>query len=211
MACAVDSLPDDLETLKSLVIAGRIKAEKAESEAAHAIAEAARLVANAASAQALIAHQKLVIEKLRRELYGSRSERSHKLLDQMELELEEMEASAREDELAAERAAKSAGQTFIPAHIRSHPVRKPFPEHLPRERVIVSAPTECPCCGSSKLTKIGEDITETLEVIPRQWKVIHGAREVHLPGVREDQPAAGAIPRNLPWPGGTEPFGDGPP
>jgi len=100
MAGAVDSLPDDVETLKALVLAAQIKLEKAE-------AEAARVAADAASAQALIAHQKLVIEKLRRELYGSRSERGRKLLDQLELELEDMEASARQDELAAERAAKS--------------------------------------------------------------------------------------------------------
>jgi transposase len=72
---------------------------------------------------------------------------------------------------------KSAGTTFVPAHTRRHPSRKPFPEHLPRERVIVPGPTECPCCGSARLAKIGEDITETLEVIPRQWKVIQYVRE----------------------------------
>ena len=130
------------------------------------------------SAEALIAHQKLVIEKLRRELYGSRSEHTRKLLDQMELELEEMEASAREDEIAAEMAANAHGAaTPIPAHTRRKPVRKPFPEHLPRERVIVPGPTACACCGSTKLAKLGEDITETLEVIPRQWKVIQHVRE----------------------------------
>ena len=184
MAGAVDSLPDDMETLKALVIAARIDGANAEKTAAAACiraemaeAEVARAVADAASAQALIAHQKLLIEKLKRELYGSRSERGRELLDQLELELEEMEASAREDELAAERVAKSAGTTFVPAHTRRKPVRKPFPEHLPRERVIVPGPTECPCCGSTKLAKIGEDITETLEVIPRQWKVIQYVRE----------------------------------
>jgi transposase len=173
-----------METLKALVIAARIDGANAEKTAAAACiraemaeAEVARAVADAASAQALIAHQKLLIEKLKRELYGSRSERGRKLLDQLELELEEMEASAREDELAAERVAKSAGTTFVPAHTRRKPVRKPFPEHLPRERVIVPGPTECPCCGSTKLAKIGEDITETLEVIPRQWKVIQYVRE----------------------------------
>jgi transposase len=167
MVIPLDSaLPDDVETLKALVIAARIEA-----------AEAARAVADTASLHALIAHQKLVIEKLRRELYGSRSERGHKLLDQLELELEDMEASAREDELAAERLSKAAGTSFVPAHTRRHPVRKPFPENLPRERVIVPGPTGCPCCGSARLAKIGEDITETLEVIPRQWKVIQHVRE----------------------------------
>jgi transposase len=50
-------------------------------------------------------------------------------------------------------------------------VRAPLPAHLPRERVVIPAPAVCPCC-QGKLVKLGEDITETLEVIPRQWKVI---------------------------------------
>ena len=156
-------LPDDVETLKALLIAAQ--------------AEATRAAALASATEALIAHQKLVIEKLKRELHGSRSERSKKLIDQMELELEEMEASARQDELAAEIAAKRANTTFVPGYRRAKPVRKPFPEHLPRERVVVPAPTTCTCCGSDKLVKLGEDMTETLEVIPRQWKVIQTVRE----------------------------------
>lgn len=60
---------------------------------------------------------------------------------------------------------------------RDRPTRRAFPDHLPRERVVVPAPTSCPCCGSDKLSKLGEDITETLEVIPRQWKVIQTVRE----------------------------------
>jgi transposase len=42
---------------------------------------------------------------------------------------------------------------------------------------VVPAPTSCPCCGSLKLSKLGEDITETLEVMPRSWKVIQTVRE----------------------------------
>ena len=171
MASVNDSLPDDIATLKA-ALAGE-RAARLDAEA-----KAARATANMSSAEALIAHQKLVIEKLRRELYGSRSEHTRKLLDQMELELEEMEASAREDEIAAEMAANAHGTaTPIPAHTRRKPVRKPFPEHLPRERVIVPGPTACACCGSTKLAKLGEDITETLEVIPRLWKVIQHVRE----------------------------------
>ncbi len=55
--------------------------------------------------------------------------------------------------------------------------RQPFPEHLPRDRVVEPGPTVCLCCGSARLRKLGEDITETLEVIPRQWKVIQHVRE----------------------------------
>ena len=85
-------------------------------------------------------------------------------------QLEDLETAATEDELASE---KAAAQTqSVPAFARKRPARKPFPEHLPRERVVIPAPSCCPCCGSAKLSKLGEDITETLEVIPRRWKVI---------------------------------------
>jgi hypothetical protein len=123
----------------------------------------------------LIAHPKLAIEKLRRELCGTRSERTARLLDQMELQLEVLEAAATEDELAAEKAARRT-QT-IRSFERKRPSRKPFPDHLPRESVVIAAPENCPCCGSAKLSKLGEDITETIEVIPRQWKVIQTVRE----------------------------------
>ena len=124
--------------------------------------------------RALIAHLNLEIEKLRRTIYGPRSERTARLLDQLELQLEEAEAGAAEDELAAEHTKPS---TTVGSFARKRPARKPFPDHLPRERVVIPAPQSCPCCGSAKLSKLGEDITETLEVVPRQWKVIQTVRE----------------------------------
>ncbi len=138
---------------------------------------AARLAAEAdrSSGAALIAHLRLEIEKLRRALYGSRSERKARLLEQMELQLEDLEATASEDELAAERAA--ARTQTVKSFERKRPSRQVFPAHLPRQRVVIAAPASCPCCGSRKLSKLGEDITETLEVIPRQWKVIQTVRE----------------------------------
>ena len=65
---ADDSLPDDVETLKRLVRAGE--------------ADLARARAEASSAAALIAHLRLTIEKMRREIYGPRSERKVRLLEQ---------------------------------------------------------------------------------------------------------------------------------
>lgn len=55
-------------------------------------------------------------------------------------------------------------------------MRAPFPAHLPHERVVIQAPTACPCCGG-RLPKLGETVTETLGVVPRQWKVIQTVRE----------------------------------
>jgi transposase len=162
------ALPDDIEALKAALLAAVARADAAQTEAAVARAEQS-------DAHALIVHLKLQIEKLKREIYGQRSERSARLLDQMELQLEELEATATEDELAAEKAA--AKTTNVAAFSRKRSSRKPFPEHLPRERVIVPGPTVCACCGGARLSKLGEDVTETLEVIPRQWKVIQHVRE----------------------------------
>ena len=93
----------------------------------------------------------------------------------MELRLEDLEAAATEDDLAAENAA--ARTQTVQSFQRKRPSRKPFPDHLPRERVVIAAPDSCPCCGSAKLSRLGEDITETLEVIPGQWKVMQTVRE----------------------------------
>jgi transposase len=163
-----DMIPDDIDALKAALIA-----ERTERIAAQAVAAAVQ--AKLSEDQDLIAHLKLQIEKLRRAIYGQRSERSMRLLDQMELQLEELEATATEDELLAEMA--TAKTTSVAAFTRKRPVRKPFPEHLPRERVIVPGPTSCTCCGGARLSKLGEDVTETLEVIPRRWKVMQHVRE----------------------------------
>ena len=161
------------------IAALRAALAEAEMRAAAAEAEAARVTAAASNAEAMVAHLKLEIEKLRRALYGRRSERKARLLDQLELQLEDLEATASEDELAAEQAAArtTPGTIGIKAFQRKKPSRKPFPAHLPRERVVIPAPETCPCCGSDRLCKLGEDVTETLEVIPRQWKVIQTVRE----------------------------------
>ena len=155
------SLPADLAAAHAMILSERAK--RIEAEAA------------ATGTQAFIAHLKLMIEKLKRELYGQRSERTTRLIDQMEMQLEELEANATEDEAAAEAAARLASLP-APSPRRKH-ARKPFPQHLLRERVVVPAQTSCPCCGSMKLSKLGEDVTETLEVVPRSWKVIQTVRE----------------------------------
>ena len=168
MTSAFETLPSDLTAAHAMILAER--AARVEAEAVAARAQAVN-----ASTEALIAHLKLEIEKLRRALYSSRSERKARLLAQMELQLEDLEAAATEDELAAEKA--TARTQTVKSFERKRPSRKPFPDHLPRERVVIAAPASCPCCGSTKLSKLGEDITETLEVIPRQWKVIQTVRE----------------------------------
>jgi transposase len=126
---AMDRLPDDIETLRAIAVAALARADIAEAEAARAVAEVSALEAQLLAAR-------LEAEKLRRDLYGQRSERAVRLLDQFELAFEEAEATASEDELAAELAA--AKTTTVQAFTRARPSRKPFPEHLPRERIVSS-------------------------------------------------------------------------
>jgi transposase len=168
MATTRHDLPEDIDALRAALIAERARAARVEAELAIAKAKAS-------DDAAVIAHQRLQIQKLSRELYGHRSERTVRLLDQMELTFEELESSASEDEIAAEHAV--AKTTNVVAFTRKRPARQPFPEHLPRERLVEPSPTICQCCGSARLRKLGEDVTETLEVIPRQWKVIQHVRE----------------------------------
>ncbi|QNT68076.1 IS66 family transposase [Defluviicoccus vanus] len=167
MTPSPDILPDDLEALKAALLAERSARLEAE--------------ARASGAEAMVAHLKLMIAKLKRERFGPSSEHRRRLLDQLELQLEELEATAAEDACAAEAAAAAVAkprrdESVVPGTGRRRPVRAPLPAHLPRERVVIPAPSVCPCC-QGKLVKLGEDVTETLEVIPRQWKVIQTVRE----------------------------------
>ena len=159
----------ELAKLRAALAAAEARADVAESELAQT-----RAVVSCS--EAMIQELKLEIAKLRRDKYGISSERRARLIDQLELQLEELEAAATEDALAAEQATDKA-TTTVRAFTRRPPVRKPFPEQLPRERVVVEAPAACTCCGSDRIVKMGEDVTETLEVIPRQWKVIQTVRE----------------------------------
>src|SRR5580704_2612296 len=168
MDAARDALPDDIDALKAALLVERAKGLEVTAELAVARAKASEDVA-------LIAQQKLRIAMLERQVYGQRSERSARLIDQLALTFEELEASATEDELAAE--ASVAKTTTVAGFTRKRPERNTFPDHLPRERVVIDPPTTCECCGGTRLRKLGEDVTRTLESQPRQWKVIETVRE----------------------------------
>jgi transposase len=168
MAPASEALPDDIAALKAALVAERARSLEVAAELAVARAKASEDMA-------LIAAQKLQIAKLERQVYGQRSERSARLIEQLALEFEELAAGATEDELAAEQAA--ATTTTVRTSTRRRAERDTFPDHLPRERVVIDPPTACACCGGNRLHKLGEDVTRTLETTPRRWKVIETVRE----------------------------------
>lgn len=116
-----------------------------------------------------IEHLKLMVEKLRHRIFGSKSEKLVLQLEQFELELEDSETTQAEVEAAVER----VSPTQAP---KARPDRKSLPEHLPREVVTYTPSCEgCPNCGSA-LRQFGEDISEQLEYIPESFKVIRHVR-----------------------------------
>jgi transposase len=165
-----DSLPTDLASAHALIIAQRqaLSAAKMRATAAESEAQYRAL---------LIEKLKFTIRKLRHERFGQSSEHGA-LLDQLELQLADLEADAAQAEAAAQMAAAATSEKITVASVeRRRPARRPLPEHLPREGIVYPAPSACPCCGGTTLRKIGEDVTETLELVPRQWKVIQHVRE----------------------------------
>src|SRR2546423_9926295 len=109
MAETADALPDDTAMLKASLVETR-----------------AKLV----GAHALIEHLQLVIAKMKREMFGPRSERSQRLIDQLELQLEELVAAAGEDETKAE-----AARVHVQGFTRRQATRRHFPADLPRLRI----------------------------------------------------------------------------
>ena len=167
MTLAVDSLPTDLAAAHAMIIAKHEALLAAEARASAAESEAEHRAL-------LIEKLKYTIAKLRREKFGQSSERGA-ILEQLELALAELQEDAAQAEATAEIAAAEA-KVAVRSFERRRPARRPLPEHLPRERVVYPAPAACPCCGGF-LHKIGEDVTEMLELVPRQWKVIQHVRE----------------------------------
>lgn len=145
-------LPTDLAAAHAMILAER----------------AARLASEIA-----VERLKLEVARLRRERFGTSSERSARI-DQLELVLEDLEETLAETQAqaAAEPEALSGA-----ASSRRKPARRPLPEHLPRERVVHPGPTACACCGGARFRHLGEDVTETLERIPARWVVIQHVRE----------------------------------
>ena len=159
--------PSEIDVLRAALAAAEARASAAEDELTQA-----RAVVSASDA--MIQHLRLQIAKLRREQFGHSAERQTRLIEQLEMQLEDLETDLGQDRAKTDAA---VAKTTVAAFERRRPARKPFPEHLPRERVVIEAPTSCTCCGSARIVKMGEDITDTLEVIPRQWKVIQTVRE----------------------------------
>ena len=171
MLLSIASLPSDFAALQAF--ASALQADYNTLKSEHSSQIAAR--------DAEIYAQALHIEKLkaqlmllRRNRFGNSSEKLDRDIEQLELligDLEEGQAEAGERMEAAKPAASAT-----PGQEKSQPVRRPLPDHLPRERVEHAAACTCPSCGSTRLSRIGTDERELLEYIPSHFKVIVHAR-----------------------------------
>jgi transposase len=145
-------LPNDIESLKRLVLE---QFDEAEAVRAALIIE-----------QLKVEKLRFEIARLRRERYGRSSEQMDIKLEQLELTVEDLEAS----------------QAALPVNLqppstppREKPVRRPLPKDLPREEIVHAAPCACPSCGG-ELRRVGEDVAEMLEWVPGRHKVIRHVR-----------------------------------
>ena len=112
---APDTTPNGIDALRAELTAERAARQEAE--------------ARAAGAEAMVAHLKLLVAKLRHDRYGASSERGRKLLDQLEFELEELEANAAEDASATDADADKVS-AIVSSFTRRKPMRGPLPAHL---------------------------------------------------------------------------------
>src|ERR1017187_5470009 len=147
-------LPNDVESLKELLRATR-GVVNSLTEQLH-------------SRDTLIEQLKFQVSQLKRMKFGRSSEQIDAQIAQLELSLEELEASA---------AAVTSSQAPASAAVVKSG-RKPLPDHLPREPHVHEPPTgtcNCPDCGAA-LRVLGEDVSEMLEYVPEHWKVLRHVR-----------------------------------
>lgn len=167
------ALPDldrlDKEALKALVLAHWTEMASLEAELENQRKILSEQGQELLSRSEQIEHLKLTVEKLRRAMFGKKSEKIVVHLEQLELHLEELESAQAEMETAIEAVAPVA-------EVKLRSQRKPLPEHLPREVVTHLPQGDC-CSGcGGPLRQFGEDVSEQLEYIPESFKVIRHVR-----------------------------------
>ncbi|MGC2672868.1 MAG: IS66 family transposase, partial [Candidatus Acidiferrum sp.] len=152
------------EALKALIF---LQHEQLLSQSEELLCKSEQL----ASREAEIEHLKLLIAKLRRMQFGRKSEKLDREIEQLELRLDEHEATQAEKTVPSQTPAVAA-----PVANAVKPARRPLPEHLPREvRKYPPKQKACPDCGG-ELKHLGEDVSEMLEYVPAQFKVIRQVR-----------------------------------
>lgn len=160
-------LPDDVEALKRMITT-------MSAEAASLNNEFMATVSELAEAREVISDLQFQLARLNKLQHGAKSEKIDRIIEQLELQLEDLEEQ--EGATIAGMALRPEGAAVLQAvQDKRRPTRKPLPEALPRETIEHSGPCACPSCGG-KLSKLGEDVTEVLEFVPARFKVVRHVR-----------------------------------
>ena len=176
MSLATLDLPLDVDALRALTLALQASLVATETSLASTTTELSATAAELRIAKASIqitayeiAKLKAQIAKLKRMQFGQSSERLTRIIDQLELQLEDLEILE-----ATEISASVA--TGVPEPEARKARRRPLPEHLPRRDVVHAAPDADGCACGGKMAPLGENITEVLEYIPGRFEVIRYVR-----------------------------------
>jgi transposase len=172
---APPNLPDDVESLKQLIVEQRTLLLSRQIE---------------------IDKLKVQLARLRRLHFGRSSEQLAHSIAQLELSLEELETS--------ETMLSYPARSRAPAEPSQVPLRRALPRHLPREEIVHTPSCICAQCGG-ELRRLGEEVSEILERVPAQFKVVRHVRVklscARCQSIVQAPAPARPIERGLPGPG----------
>lgn len=155
------ALPTDVESLHAVIAA----------QASELAAAKAGLVAKTLEVEKL----KVQLARLRRLQFGRSSEKLARATEQLELMLEEAEATAAAE---APESSDLESDRAVMAEAKPRCGRRLLPEHLPRSEVVHDSACTCPSCGGA-MRKVGEDVTEILDYVPGRFQVIRHVRPAY--------------------------------
>lgn len=168
-AMPVDDLPTDPAALRRMLIAER---EERAAQAVELAAAKAGLVTKALEIEKL----KIQLARLRRQQFGRSSEKINRIIEQLELMLDELETEAATGSVTVGPVVAPLIDDDDSAAVRKKSSgRRPLPEHLPRREIVHTPDCTCPACGGA-MRKVGEDISEVLDYIPGRFEVIRHIR-----------------------------------
>jgi len=165
MTCHASALPDDTDTLKAMLIAMASEKAELQDETATLKTEIVRLAAVNERAEERIADLHMIIKQLERARFGRSSEKLD--ADQQAFAFDEIQTGLGmiEAELDAARPSGERRQ-------RAARPRKAFPAHLERVEIVIEPETVACGCGACQPVRIGEDVSERLDVTPAKFRVI---------------------------------------
>jgi transposase len=166
-AMPVDDLSEDVATLRRMLIAER------EARAAQEI-ELGAAKAGLVSKTLEIEKLKVQLARLRRQQFGRSSEKIDRIIERLELMLDELETEAAIGP-TTDVSSAMADKDESAATRKKSPRSAPVAEHLPRREIVHTPDCTCPACGGA-MRKVGEDVSEVLDYIPGRFEVIRHIR-----------------------------------